>query len=150
MKTRLLIIIGIVGILSIAAIGYSYQSFLFDHKEGISIMMQKTHEPEYDENNQEYPIYQFKEEDHDKVPKIKYMMDFLLTRDKNVGEKHVVHHGPDNIRYEIRANLNEYNITVGMHSSELDDYNKWVESKSSYLLEYEKVIFLVTNWKRVS
>ena len=42
MKTRLLIIIGTVMIIAaIVGVGYSYQSYLFDHKEGIAIMMSK-------------------------------------------------------------------------------------------------------------
>ncbi len=100
--------------------------------------------------NDKYSVYHIQEDDFEKVPKIKYMMDVLLTRYKTVGEKRIVHLSPDNIRYEIRANLNECSITVGMSSSELDDYNKWVESKSTYLLEYEKDIFIVSNWKRVN
>jgi hypothetical protein len=42
MKTRLLIIIGLVAILSIIAVGYSYQSYLFDHKEDIPLVINMT------------------------------------------------------------------------------------------------------------
>lgn len=142
-------IIGIVGILSIIAVGYSYQSFLFDHKEGISIMIQKTHEPLYDENNQEYPTYQFKEEDYDKVPKIKYMMDFLLTTEyAMVDREKFTHHGDDNMKYEIRASVNNISMQVGMPSFEIAIYNKWANSKSASLVEYEEVIFHVLNFKK--
>ena len=149
MKTRLLIILGIVGIVSGLLIFSLYQYYSPSYNEGIGVMIYENPES-YASFYDKYSVYLLQEDDFEKIPKIKYMMDVLLTRDKTVGEKRVVHHGPDNIRYEIRANLNEYSITVGMPSSELDSYNKWVESKSTYLLEYEKVIFLVTNWKRMS
>jgi len=148
MKTRLLIIIGIVGILSITAIGYSYQSFLFDHKEGISIMMQKTYEPKYNENNEEYLIYQFTEKDYDKVPKIKHMMDILLTLEyASADRERSVHYGPDGTKYKVRAGVWDISINGGMPSMELAIYNKWMNSKSTYFVEYEGVIFHVLNFK---
>ena len=144
MKGRLLLIIGIVGVVSGLLIFSLYTYYPSSYNEGIGVMISE--DPEMLTSfNDKYSVYHIQEDDFKKVPKIKYMMDVLLTRDKTVGEKRIVHHGPDNIRYEIRANLNEYSITVGMSSSELDDYNKWVESKSTYLLEYEKDIFIISN-----
>lgn len=149
MKTRLLMITVIVGMVLGLSLFYLYLYYPSSHNEGIGVMLYEDPES-YASFSDKYSVYQLQEEDYDKVSKIKYMMDVLLTRDKNVGEKRIVHHGPDNIQYEIRANLNEYSITVGMSASELDSYNKWVEGKSTYLFEYEKVIFLISNWKRVS
>jgi len=148
MKTRLLIIIGI-GIVLGSSIFYLFMYYPSSYNEGIGVTIYEDPES-YASFYDKYSVYQLQKDDFKKIPKIKYMMDVLLTRDKNVGEKRVVHQGPDNIQYEIRANLNEYSIAVGMPASELNDYNKWVESKSTYLLEYEKVIFLVTNWKKVN
>jgi len=149
MKSRVLIIIGIVGIVLGLSIFYFYVYYPSSHNEGIGIMLYENPES-YASFSDKYSVYQLQEEDYEKAPKIKYMMDVLLTRDKTVGEKRIVHHGPNNAQYEIRANTNEYRITVGMPTSELDDYNKWVGSKSTRLLEYEKVVFRVFNWKTVN
>lgn len=149
MKSRLLIIIGIVGVVLGLSIFSLYTYYPSSYNEGIGVMIYEDPES-YASFYDKYSVYQLQEGDYEKIPKIKYMMDVLLTRDKTVGEKRIVHQGPDNIRYEIRANLNEYGITVGMSSSELDDYNKWVESKSTSLLEYEEVVFKVSNWDRVN
>ncbi|QLH10845.1 hypothetical protein [Nitrosarchaeum sp. AC2] len=146
MKTRLLII-ATLGIVLCSVIFYLY--YPLSYNEGISITVYED-PTSYDSFSDKYSIYQLQEDDFKKIPKIKYMMDILLTRDKTVGEKHIIHLGPDNTKYEIRANQNEYSVQVGMPESELDDYDKWVEGKSTYLFEYEKVLFQVSNWKRVS
>jgi len=146
MKTRLLIIIiGIVVILGLS-IFYLYTYYPSSYDEGIGLTIYK--DPESYISGYKHSIYSLQEDDFEEIPKIKYMMDVLLTRDKTIGERRIIHHGPDNTRYEINTNLNEYSINVGMPSSELDDYNKWVESKSTYLLEYDKVLFQITNWAR--
>lgn len=133
MKTKFLIIIGIVGVVFGLLVFSLYTYYPSSYNEGIGVMIYEDPES-YDPFNEKYSVYQLQEEDFEKIPKIKYMMDVLLTRDKTIGEKRIVHHGPDNIRYEIESNLNEYSIKVGMPSSELDIYNEWVESKSAYLL----------------
>lgn len=148
-KSTIYAIIGIVGILSVIAVGYTYQSSLFDHKEGIGIMLQKTLDLEDEENNQKYPIYQFKEEDYDKVPKIKYMMDYLLTTDLSSADSNTfIHYGDDNMKYTFQIGESEIMMNAGMPSFELAIYNKWNNSKSTHLIEYEGVIFHMLNFKR--
>lgn len=149
MKTRLLIVFVIIGIVLGLSFFYLYMYYPSSHNEGIGVMIYDDPKS-YASFDDKYSVYQLQGEDYEQVPKIKYMMDVLLTRDKTVGEKRIAHIGPDNSRYEIRANQNEYSIVAKMSSSELAKYNKWVENKSTYLLEYEKVTFLVSNWKRVS
>jgi len=149
MKTRLLIIFALVGIVLGLSIFYLYVYYPSSHNEGIGIMLYEDPES-YASFYDKYSVYQLQEEDYGKIPKIKYMMDVLLTTDKNVDDRRIVHQGPNNIKYEIRANLNEYSIQVGMSTSELDDYNRWVDGKSTYLLEYEKVVFLVFNWDKIN
>lgn len=148
MKSRFLIIITL-GIVLGLSIFYLYMYYPSSHNEGIGLMISE--DPEmYASFYDKYSVYQLQEEDYDKAPKIKYMMDVLLATDNNEDYSHITHQGPNNVKYEIRTNPNESNIKVGMSSSELDNYNKWVESKSTYLFEYEKVVFLVFNWDRVS
>ena len=126
---------------------FSTPSF-FEYKEGIGLMMQKTYEPLYDENNKKYPIYQFTEEDYEKVPKIKDMMDILLTLEYVSGDRErSVHYGPDTTKYKVRAGIGDISIQGGMPSMELAIYNKWMNSKSTFLVEYEGVIFHVLNFK---
>lgn len=146
-KKYALIILGGMGIG--LAIFYLYMYYPSSYNEGIGVMISEDPEMVTSFNNK-YSVYLLQEEEFEKIPKIKYMMDVLLTRDKTIGEKRIVHHGPDNVRYEIRANLNEYSIKVGMSTSELGEYNKWVESKSTYLFEYEEVVFLIFNWDVVN
>lgn len=151
MKTRLLIIIGIIAILSVIAVGYTYQSSLFDHKQGVGIMMQKIYDLEGNDDIRKSTIYQFKEEDYDKIPKIKYMMDYLLTTDLSSADSNTfIHYGDDYMKYTFHIGENDIIMHAGMPSFELAIYNKWWNSKSSNAIEYEGVFFQVTNFHVVN
>jgi len=101
MKSRLLIITALVITLG-SSIFYLYLYYPSSYNEGIGVMISEDPEMVSSFNNK-YPVYLLQEEDYGEIPKIKYMMDVLLTRDKTIGEKRIVHHGPDNVRYGIRA-----------------------------------------------
>ena len=77
------------------------------------------------------------------------MMDFLLTTDyASEGRDKFTHHGDDNMKYNIRAGVSDISMNAGMPSMELAIYNKWMNSKSTHLIEYEEVIFQVLNFKK--
>ncbi len=77
------------------------------------------------------------------------MLDFLLTTDYASGDRHrFTHYGNDNMKYKLNANNNTITMQAGMPSFELAIYNKWMNSKSTYIIEYEETIFYLLNFKR--
>jgi len=146
MKTRLLIIIGIIAVTSISIIvvfnGYS----LYD--EGISLRM-------YDESSKdhhtkpymrEFQIITLDESDFEKVPKIKVMMDILLDQQFNPQRSGYSVMGSDLMSYWVNTSIDELTIQTGMPHAELNDYKKWHDSKNASLFRYNDVIFHFGVW----
>ena len=87
MKTRFLIVLGIVGVVLGLLIFSLYTYYPSSYNEGIGVMIYDDPKS-YASFNDKHSVYQLQEDDFENIPKIKYMMDVLLTRDKTVGEKH--------------------------------------------------------------
>ncbi|WP_232202933.1 MULTISPECIES: hypothetical protein [Nitrosopumilus] len=148
MKTRTLITFTLLGIV-LGFMVFYFSTYVPSYNEGMGLMY--SDDPEmYAPFLDKYPVYQMQETDYDDVPKIKYMMDVLLTVENNGDHEYVIHQDSTNEKYEVRITPNEYNIRVGMSPSELDHYNKWVEDKSTNLYKYEDAVFLILNWDKIN
>ena len=146
MKTRLLIIIGIiiVSLISIFVVFYGYAFY----GEGIALRM-------YDESSKdhhtkpymtEFQIIPLDESDFEKVPKIKVMMDILLDQQFNPQRSGYRVMGSDLMSYWVNTSIDELSIQTGMSHTELNDYKKWHESKGTFLFQYHDTVFHFGVW----
>ena len=145
MKSRLLIIIGIIAV-SLISIFIVFNGLLYG--EGISLRM-------YDESSKDYhtklsltefQIATLDESDFEKVPKIKVMMDILLDQQFNPQRSGYRVMGSDLMSYWVNTSIDELSMQTGMHQAELNDYKKWYDSKETHLFRYHDTVFHFGVW----
>ena len=119
MKTRLLIIIGIIAVSSISIFvmffGHSF------YGEGISLRMYDESSKDYHTNSflSEFQIITLHKSDFEKVPKIKAMMDVLLDQQFNPQRSGYHVRGSDLMSYWVNTSIDELTIQTGMPQVEL-------------------------------
>jgi len=145
MKTKLLIIIGIIAVSSIS-IFVVFNGLLYG--EGISLRMYDEPSKDYNTNPYmaEFQIITLHESDFEKVPKIKVMMDILLNQQFNPQRSGYRVMGSDLMSYWVNTSIDELTIQTGMPQTELNDYKKWHNSKETFLFRYSDTVFHFGVW----
>jgi hypothetical protein len=146
MKKHLIPIIILVGLVSSFPILFLYSSEIgvTSYYEGIEIRIDKEHPKVLDQNYDEYPIYVLMKEDFVQVPKVKEMLDILLKQEFTDKQEGFSYYGEYNKEYWI--NTDSEQISIGTGLSDMDRYEKWKNSKSGFLFEYEGNIFGIAFW----
>jgi hypothetical protein len=146
MKTRLLIIIGIILVSSISIFVVFNGSILYG--EGISLRMYDESSKDYHTNPflAEFQIAALGESDFKKVPKIKVMMDILLDQQFNPQRSGYHVRGSDFMSYWVNTSIDELTIQTGMPQAELNDYKQWHDDQKTFLFRYNDTVFHFGVW----
>ena len=147
-KKHLIPIIVLVGLISSFPILFLYSSEIgvTSYYEGIEIRIEKEPPKVLDQNYDEYPIYVLMEEDFVQVPQVKEMLDILLKQEFTDKQEGFSYYGEHNKEYWINTDSEQISIGTGLSDMNMDRYEKWRNSKSSFLFEYEGSIFGIAFW----
>ena len=148
MKKKYPIPIIIVGLISVFPILFLYGSEvgMTPYYEGIEIRIDKEPPKVLDRNYDEYPIYALLKEDFVQVPQVKKMLDILLKQEFTDKQEGFSHYGEHNKEYWINTDSEQISIGTGLSDLDMDRYEKWKNSKSDFLLEYDGIVFEIAFW----
>ena len=125
---------------------YSSEIGVTSYSEGIEIRINKEHPKVLDQNYDEYPIYVLMKEDYVQVSQVKEMLDILLKQEFTDKQEGFSHYGEHAKEYWINTDSEQISIGTGLSDTDMDGYEKWKNSKSNSLLEYDGSIFEIAFW----